>query len=345
MSAAADIAAALGARAEEVCRRYLPQGRKCGRYWIVGGLDGAGGRSLFIRLAPPGVPGKWTDAATGEHGDMLDLIRHRAGAATLRAALNEARIFLALPASPAAGGDGGYDAPEAARRLWRRCRATGGTHAEAYLHARGLARCRFPALRFHPELFYREGAGMRRLPALVAAVTSDDGAITGVQRTWLDPAAPAKADVGAPRKALGRIHGRAVRFGRRADGAALLVGEGIETVLSIVTAVPGIIAVAALSAGSLGVFPPPQGIARLVIACDNDCEGERAAKRLARRCARADIAAAVIAPEGGDFNQDLLALGAEALAARIAPLFPGPGRKPATCRTRARPRGGDQPRR
>ena len=326
MSAAADIAAALGARAEEVCRRYLPQGRKQGRYWIAGGLDGARGRSLFIRLAPPGIPGKWTDAATGEHGDMLDLIRHRAGAATLRAALNEARIFLALPASPAAGGDGGYNASEAARRLWQRCRAIGSTHAEAYLHARGLTRCRFPALRFHPELFYREGAGMRRLPALVAAVTSDNGAITGVQRTWLDLAAPAKADVAAPRKALGRIHGRAVRFGKPTDNASLLVGEGIETVLSIVTAVPGITAAAALSAGSLGAFAPPEGIARLVIARDNDCEGERAAERLARRSARAGVAAAVIAPEGGDFNQDLLALGADALAAHIAPLFFGPGR-------------------
>ncbi len=28
----------------------------------------------------------------------------------------------------------------------------------AYGQARGLARCRFPALRFHPELFYRDGA-------------------------------------------------------------------------------------------------------------------------------------------------------------------------------------------
>ena len=66
-SPAADIAAALGARAEAVCRRYLPQGRKQGRYWVAGDLEGARGRSLFVRLHGPGVPGKWTDAATGEH--------------------------------------------------------------------------------------------------------------------------------------------------------------------------------------------------------------------------------------------------------------------------------------
>ena len=115
---------------------------------------------------------------------------------------------------------------------------------------------------------------MRRLPALVAAVTGDDGAVSGVQRTWLDPRSPAKAGVAMPRKALGRIYGLAVRFGRPADGASLLVGEGIETVLSLVTAVPEITAAAALSAGSLGAFAPPLGLTRLVIARDNDEEGE-----------------------------------------------------------------------
>ena len=80
-SPAAGIAAALGLQAEAVCRRYLPHGRKHGRYWVAGDLDGARGRSLFVRLGGPGLPGKWTDAATGEHGDLLDLIRHRTRAA------------------------------------------------------------------------------------------------------------------------------------------------------------------------------------------------------------------------------------------------------------------------
>ena len=319
-SPASAVAAALAARAEEVCQRYLPHGRRQGRYWVAGDIDGARGRSLFVRLHGPGMPGKWTDAAVGSHGDLLDLIRHRTGA--LRAALDEARAFLALPASPAAGDSGDYDATEAARRLWRLCRPVDGTHAEAYLRVRGLARCRFPALRFHPELRYREGSAVRRLPALVAAVTGDDGAVHGVHRTWLDPRRPAKADVASPRKALGRIHGLAVRFGMPADDVApLLVGEGIETVLSLVTAVPEITAAAALSAGSLGSFSLPPACRRLVIARDNDFEGEQAAQRLARRSARAGVAATVIVPDGGDFNDDLATLGAAILAARFGPLF------------------------
>ena len=314
---AAAIAAALGRCAEAVCRHYLPHGRRQGRYWVAGDLDGARGRSLYVRLAGPGTPGKFTDAATGEHGDLLDIIRHRARAPTLRAAPDEARAFLALPAAPAAGEGSGdsYDATQAARRLWTRCHAINGTHAEKYLRARGLARCRFAALRFHPELRYREGSSVRRLPALVAAVTGDDGAVTGVQRTWLDPRSPAKAGVASPRKALGRIYGLAVRFGRPDE--TLLVGEGIETVLSLVTAVPEITAAAALSAGSLGAFAPPPGVARLVVARDNDGEGEQAADRLARRCARAGVAALVVVPEGDDFNDDLVALGPDTLGARM----------------------------
>ncbi len=320
-SPAAAIAAALAARAEDVCRRYLPNGRRLGRYWICGDLDGARGRSLFVRLSGSGKSGGWTDAATGQHGDLLDLIRYRTNAPTLRAALDEARAFLALPPVATPASDEPYDATEAARRLWRRCRAVAGSHAERYLQARGLSRCRFAALRFHPELRYREGSTVRRFPALVAAVTASDGAITGVQRTWLDPRRPAKAGVATPRKALGRIHGLAVRFGAPSGLAPLVVGEGIETVLSLITAVPEIRAAAALSAGSLGAFAPPPGVARLVIARDNDEDGALAAERLARRCARAGVAATIVVPVGNDFNDDLVDLGALALRARLAPLF------------------------
>ncbi len=332
------IAKALGERAEEVCRAYLPYGRRQGRYWTAGDIRGARGRSLFVRLAPPGVPGKWTDAAEGTHGDLLDLIRHRMGGMPLSDAMAEARAFLALPAAPAAGSADAYDPSESARRLWRRCRAIDGTHAEAYLRARAIHRCRFPALRFHPSLFYRDGGGIRRLPALVAAVTAGaeehpgpgersgpgehrtHGSIVGVHRTWLDPRYPAKADVSFPRKALGRVHGHAVRLGHH-DAGTLLVGEGIETMLSIVTALPDAVAAAALSAGGLGAFTPPPGITRLVVACDDDAAGERAALRLRRRCSALRIECAVVVSQTGDFNEDLVILGPHALAARIAPLI------------------------
>ena len=321
---AATLAGALGERAEVVCRRYLPAGRRQGRYWVAGDVHGAKGRSLFVRLRPPGVPGKWTDAATGEHGDLLDLLRAQLGTGALRPALDEARAFLALPA-PAPPADAGEETVAErvarARRLWGACRPLAGTPAEAYLRARAIARCRFPALRFHPRLHYRDDAGFRRFPALVAAVTAPGGYVTGVHRTWLDPHRPAKAPVAAARKTMGRAYGLAVRFGRPADGASLLVGEGLETVLSLLTAVPALAGAAALAAGSLGAFSVPPGVSRLLIARDGDPEGEAAAKRLAIRCAEAGIDTTVLVPERGDFNDDLRALGAGGLARRVGRLL------------------------
>ena len=328
---AADTAAALAAHAEAVCRRYLPNGRRRGRYWCAGDVRGAQGRSLFVRLEPPGPVGKWSDPAEQIHGDLLDLIRHATGARSLREALAEARRFLAQPLTPASSHRDTYDRTAAARNLWNRCRSIDRSHAEKYLVARGIRRCRFPALRFHHALPYRPDAGgWRRYPALVAAVAGDDGEVAGVHRSWLDPVHPVLARVSRPRKALGRIHGLAVRFGEPTKAFTLLVGEGIETVLSLVTVLPhgalrttfpsGTFAAAALSAGSLGAFVPPSHVSRLIIAQDRDKAGARAARRLQLRCTRLGIASAVLLPAGNDFNDDLRALGPEPLAHRLVPL-------------------------
>jgi hypothetical protein len=40
------------------------------------------------------------------------------------------------------------------------------------------------------------------VPALIAAVTSLSGAITGVHRTWLDPSGSGKAPVDTPRRTV-----------------------------------------------------------------------------------------------------------------------------------------------
>jgi hypothetical protein len=82
-SQAADLAHRLAREAEAVCRYYLSQGHRRGRYWVVGHVANTPGRSLFVRLAGPdsgkGAAGKWTDAATGQHGDLLDLIALNCG--------------------------------------------------------------------------------------------------------------------------------------------------------------------------------------------------------------------------------------------------------------------------
>ena len=315
------LAQALAKRAEAVCRHYLPGGSKAGRYWTAGNVAGAKGRSLYVRLAPPGAVGYWRDAATGEHGDLLELLRVQRGDAGTGPAMAEARRFLELAtarsAAPGACERLG-DRAEAARRLWRLCRPVEGTPAEAYLRARGIVVGREPTLGFHPTLYYRDAAGaFSTFPALIARATRTDGAFAGLQRTYLDPAQPAKAPVHDARKAMGRIFGAAVWLGA-GDAPTLAVAEGVESALSLLTAQPALRAAAALSAAGLGAFTPPAGVARVLIARDNDPAGRDAAERLLARCRARGLAAAVLVPERGDFNDDLIAGGAQALGARLA---------------------------
>ena len=314
------LAQALAERAEAVCRHYLSGGRKEGRYWTAGDVAGAKGRSLYVRLAPPGAVGYWRDAATGEHGDLLELLRLQRGDAGTGPAMAEARRFLELAtarsAAPRACERLG-DRAEAARRLWRLCRPVEGTPAEAYLRARGIVVGREPTLAFHPTLFYRDAAGaFSTFPALIARATRADGAFAGLQRTYLDPAQPAKAPVHDARKAMGRIFGAAVWLGA-GDAPTLAVAEGIESALSLLTAQPALRAAAALSAAGLGAFTPPAGVERVLIARDNDPAGRDAAERLLARCRARGLAAVVLVPERGDFNDDLRAGGAQALGARL----------------------------
>ena len=323
---ASEIAAALADQAETVCRHFLPNGRKQGNYWIAGNIDGARGRSLVVRLAGAGRIGKWNDYSTGDHGDLLDIVQHRTGAATMTEAIALARAFLAFPDTPrspkSAGAPDSYDGTAVGRRIWQHCRPIADTHAEAYLNARAIRRCRFPALRFHPALTYRHEDRSERFPALVAAVTEPDGRIHAIHRTYLDPSRPTKAAVAHPRKTLGRVHGHAVRFRNITPGnETLVVAEGIETLLSIAAAMPTAASAAALSAGNLSAFTPPPDAQRIVIARDNDAAGASAAEQLRRNCVENGLAAIVLCPAGDDWNDDLMELGTDALAERMTLRF------------------------
>ncbi len=98
---ASELAHRLAREAEAVCRHYLSNGRREGRYWLVGDVRNTPGRSMFVRLkeSPKGPAGKWTDAATGEHGDLLDIIRESCGLLDFHDVADEARRFLSLPRS------------------------------------------------------------------------------------------------------------------------------------------------------------------------------------------------------------------------------------------------------
>src|ERR1700722_11153364 len=98
---ASELARRLAREAEAACRYYLPNGRRQGNYWTVGDAAGTPRRSLYVRLKGPdsgkGAAGKWTDAATGERGDLLDLTAINRQLTGWRDAMEEAHDFLRLP--------------------------------------------------------------------------------------------------------------------------------------------------------------------------------------------------------------------------------------------------------
>jgi hypothetical protein len=323
-SPAAELAHRLARDAEAVCRHYLPNGRREGRYWLVGDVDNTPGRSLFVRLTGPdsgkGAAGKWTDAATGEHGDLLDLIAANQRLDGLRDVLDEARSFLRLPRPEPTTRERQAPAPrsspEAARRLWAAGKPVRGTLAERYLRSRAItATLRAPPLRFHPRCFTKEQdeAETQTWPALLAAVTDLDGTVTGLHRTWLDPATGGKAPLSNPRRAMGDLLGHGVRFGPDAgrDAEILAAGEGLETMLALRSVLPTMATVAALSANHLAALKLPALLRRLYVVQDDDPAGQRATETLTAR-ARADgFDLVVLAPTLSDLDDDLLALGPE----------------------------------
>lgn len=320
-----DLARRLADRAEAVCRHYLSNGYGWGRYWVVGDVRNTPGRSMFVRLADAasGPAGKWTDAATGEHGDLLDVIRESRGFTSFRDIAAEARAFLGMlpaettraarPVTPVPSGS-----PQAARRLFAMSRPIAGTIAETYLRYRGLVALHgIGALRFHPRCYYRsdDGSPVETWPALIAAVTGLGGRITGVHRTWLDLSGHCKAPIDTPRRAMGLLLGHGVRFGVAND--VMAAGEGIETMLSPRSVVPTLPMMAALSANHLAAILFPAQLRRLYIACDNDPAGDAAAATLTQRAVSAGIEVMPLSPTLADWNEDLRRLGIEAVRAAL----------------------------
>jgi len=324
---ASELARRLGDHAEAVCREYLSNGHRSGNHWIVGDVRNTRGRSMHVRLRAnaKGPSGKWVDEASGEHGDLLDVIRESCGLVEFRDIADEARRFLALPRlqplvsdqsrQPAAA----RGSPDAARRLFAMSRPIAGTLAECYLAGRGiLLAARERALRFHPGCYYRDliSGETLTLPALIAAVTSLDGRITGLQRTWLDPNGTGKAQLADPRRSLGNLLGNAIWLGlnRGTPVPVMAAGEGFETMASLRTVMPALLVAAATSANHLAGLTFPPGCRRLYIAADADAAGRHGIERLSQRAGEAGILAMVLRPQLGDFNDDLRQLGPAHLA-------------------------------
>ncbi|MEO0859213.1 MAG: toprim domain-containing protein [Pseudomonadota bacterium] len=254
----AEISAMLAARAEAVARQYAPEAP--GSYTLgdqyftlnPGRPDKSVG-SFMVNIGGSMV-GRWKDFATGDSGDLIDLIRLRLQC-DARTAILEARAYLGLDVvSPELAAARRKEAQntkrlqevrrqteaekmerrrKAAHALWLASKPLdAGSPAVRYLEGRGIALDqldRLPSsLRFHPECYYKHmdpktGEVFKgRYPAMVALAHNKAGKTVACHRTYLALRGGmwTKADLPEVKKVLGKYAGASIRVwaGAKRDG-------------------------------------------------------------------------------------------------------------------------------
>lgn len=221
-----------------------------------------------------------------------------------------------------------------AQHLWINAdplRPTTRTHkgcpGARYLEARGIdfdVLGRLPrAIHFSPEERWVQKVGDEVVqehigPALVSAMTLDNGTFASVHRIWIDPVNEGeKADLDPPRKMWPASEGAAIRLWRGANQLTVndavakglrmpqVVCEGVETGLSIAMMTPEFRVDAAGSLPGILSYVPPKCASELIVAGENDWGGQ--AEVMLRRCIdRFDglkiKTRVAFSPEGSDFN-------------------------------------------
>lgn len=332
----------LAARIGSVVAELLPHGHREGHEWVAPSLIGRSRRSLSVHLAGTKA-GVWSDFSSGgaESGDALDLVAAVSFAGDRADALKWARSWLGLEATPGspeprrpvppAPTREDSDAEEAKRRnLAMRIflaaePSLAGTPAGDYLAGRGINLAelgRQPrSLRYHPALHNRESG--QTWPALLGAITGDDGQMTAVHRTWLARNSAGqwgKAPLQAAKMSLGRVTGGTIRLWRGASGKALAqapegeavaIGEGVETCLSVAIACPERRIISAVSISNMANIKLPPAVRTVILLKDNDGDNKAAAKAFSRAIGHFQqdgrIVRVAIPPVGDDFNDTLQA--------------------------------------
>jgi hypothetical protein len=217
------------------------------------------------------------------------------------------------PFDPAgAARQGEQEATNRARRiaaaldLWSQTVPASDTLVETYLWSRLICIPAPSTIRLHWSLWHSE-SGQRR-PALVSLVEHVDFGPVAVHATYLAIDGSQKACLDPVRRSFGPVRGAAVRLAPVGNDGRLVIGEGIETVLSVMlsTGLPGW---AALSASGIKRLILPSEARYIVIVADNDQNrtGQRAALEAAWRFRREGRRVRIVMPPvPGDFNDCLL---------------------------------------
>jgi hypothetical protein len=246
-----DIKDMLAARVDEVAHHYAPEasGSYIDKHLYFTLNPGRADRSVgsfCIHLS--GVKaGRWDDFATGQHGDLIDLIALAMGC-DISGAIREARAFLGLQstspedkrrreaaaarardqrrAAEASAAQTRERAKRQAAAIWLSAREDiRSTPVDHYLAARGIDLAALPriprAIRYLPDCYAKwmdpeTGEVIeRKLPAMVTGIVDRSGETVALHRTYLGIGPSGrwgKYPMPTPKKVLGDYAGAAIRL-------------------------------------------------------------------------------------------------------------------------------------
>ena len=185
--------------------------------------------------------------------------------------------------------------------LWSEATPIDGTLAEVYLNGRGIRVAPWPAaLRFHPAADHPKLK--QKFPALIARVIG--AAEASFQFTYLSADGKSKAaiDKEDQRRTLGSNKGGVVLLTDDIQpSATLLVGEGVESVLSAMQA-SGLPGAAVLGIGGLANVEFSPDVVEIVMLAENDDASRKAIDKVAPLLSEKGVKVRVAQPPFGDFN-------------------------------------------
>ena len=344
MSDKDDLKARLIAAIDALAAHLVPDGRRSSHYWIgrcPWRADRHGG-SFWVNLGGQ-VPGSFKDAATGESGDVLDLVQKTLGldfvgamawsrgwlgldgmsAAERDAKLAAARAKAAALQAKAKESEPGKIKRAKAVYLESRKRDFLGSPADKYLRWRGIAVSELPrmpgVLGWLPDHPHTETG--TRWPVMVAGMTAASGEIVAIHRTFLRPDGSGKAPVEPVKKMWPSMSGAAIRLWRGGSGLSvgeaakcglretLVMTEGIEDALSAVVSNAELRTWAAGSLGNLAKVELPECVDDVIVCADNDWGKPQAARQfeaaLAALVAQGRTVRVARSPVGKDVNSAL----------------------------------------
>jgi DNA primase len=242
----------------------------------------------------------------GAEGDVLDFVMrlHRIGLAEALQMLGDGQVPVAPPYAKVSSCETRADRADEAVSLWQAAEEPEGSVAQAYLRMRGITIALPASLRSACLPLGRRSP----MPALVAAVSTLDGRVGGIQRTFLsdDPIGKAPLPDGKVKFSLGRVLGGAIRLGHACR--SLIVTEGLEDGLTLLQQLGRPVWVSA-GAGMLPGMQLPDIVEAVVIGADNDPAGRAAADKAAHAFTIAGKRVRIMYPEQPfkDFNAWLVA--------------------------------------